>query len=58
MEGQIGKQTRRAGLGLGFGNNWNQVLGCRWVRLAIFLLIAVRFPPQGRELMLPEFHIL
>lgn len=26
--------------------------------LGLFLLIADRFPPQGRALRLPEFHIL
>lgn len=41
-----------------FGSGCLGAVGTFLTFLALFLLIADRFPPQGRELLFPEFHIL
>lgn len=57
----ISNQTKRTGMGLGSAVIGTRCLGARGTFLSIlasFVLVADWFPPQGRELMVPEFHIL
>lgn len=58
---RIGHQTGRTGIGLSSAITGSRCLGTVGTFLsvlALFLLIADWFPPQDRELMVPEFSIL